>query len=366
MAAGLPLTESKFCILPPHFHCDTLSKYMKREDWESIVPCYNTFPESFKKTIPYLLASVVYHSNFLETNLSKRHPLFQTRLWRNGYIKKLVPHVILVESYCQNTKMRSTGIPPNMVFLHLMKQGEKQLQDKLHLMSEKIFSHLQEIDSKLKQLPEDSCNAIQNRFVIDGAVPLTRQDLLTTIDGLRSSILSEMHSSMNRIEQNEQDERVDPLEDTTQREYSGKLFCWSDGSMHRAPEDWLFPSINCKTMWDLWHKGDPSLEIGPFKCLAQSDCKQKKSKVQLSRAKGVMDKIIGIAIERRCVPRRSVMSKLSTKELDVIFDECFSELMQENTNGECDRHTHCRPEEISYGTLYNLMKKEKRKRQRIE
>jgi hypothetical protein len=65
MAAGLPLTESEFAILPPHFGLDTLSSILMHDNWEKIVPGYQTFQQSFRKAIPYLLASVVQHSDFL-------------------------------------------------------------------------------------------------------------------------------------------------------------------------------------------------------------------------------------------------------------------------------------------------------------
>jgi hypothetical protein len=58
MTAGLPLTESKFAVLPPHFGLDTLSSILMNDDWEKIVPGYQTFPQSFRKAIPYLLASL--------------------------------------------------------------------------------------------------------------------------------------------------------------------------------------------------------------------------------------------------------------------------------------------------------------------
>lgn len=84
MAAGLPLTESEFAILPPHFRPNTLSSLLTFDDWETLVPAYDLFPNSFKKAIPYLLASIVHHSDFLQETLPLKHPLFQTRLWRNG------------------------------------------------------------------------------------------------------------------------------------------------------------------------------------------------------------------------------------------------------------------------------------------
>jgi hypothetical protein len=146
--------------------------------------------------------------------------------------------------------------------------------------------------------------------------------------------------------------------------YTGRLFIWADGSMRRESEDWIFPSINFKTMWDMWYKGDRSKEIGPFRFLTQKDIKDKKNKVQLSRARGVMDKLTNIAKEYNYTSSLSAISKFSVSEFDEIFDKCFKIVMGRDPNDveAWDGREHCQPEEISYGTVYNTMRKEKRKR----
>ena len=74
-ATGLCITESEFANLPPHF--DPAAAILELEEWEKILPGYSTFyPESFKQVVPYLLASLVYHKNFLEMYLPKNHPIF--------------------------------------------------------------------------------------------------------------------------------------------------------------------------------------------------------------------------------------------------------------------------------------------------
>lgn len=363
VAAGLPLTESKFCILPPHFRLSELSLLLTDDDWTAIVPSYEQFPQSFRRAIPYLLASIVYHKDFLQANLSKKHPLFQTRLWRNGYIQRLEPHVVIMESYCPYTQMRSTGIPPTMLYLQLMKQRDRELHEKMDEIYNVLHDQLCKIDVDLDRIPESTCHAIQSRFVVDGAIPLTRDDLMQTLNDLRSSIVADMNNNMGRGASVDISCVTDAhLPEYNSENYSGRLFVWSDGSMRRAPEDWTFPSINCKTMWDLWHRGDRSHELGPFKFLTRADLKERTSKVQLSRARGVMDKLGSIAISHQLVPKLSVLARLPVADFDIVFDKCFCFLIENHTSN--DEVYHCRAEEISYGTIYNCLKKDKRKRKR--
>lgn len=50
-----------------------------------------------------------------------------------------MPHVILTESFCEASMMRSTGIPPNLIFLHLMKEKERESNAKLDNISSIII-----------------------------------------------------------------------------------------------------------------------------------------------------------------------------------------------------------------------------------
>ena len=67
MAAGLPITQTDFATLPPHFKNSSLSSIISKQDMASMVPGYKVLPSKFKQTIPYLIASlhVVHHSDYL-------------------------------------------------------------------------------------------------------------------------------------------------------------------------------------------------------------------------------------------------------------------------------------------------------------
>ena len=64
--SGLCFTRPEFGTLPPHYKS---VEFERNIDWSAIVLYYNQYPSCFKTAIPYLIASVVYHLDYLRTTL---------------------------------------------------------------------------------------------------------------------------------------------------------------------------------------------------------------------------------------------------------------------------------------------------------
>lgn len=80
--------------------------------------------------IPYLVASVVYHSAWIAANLNERHPLFLSRCWRQGNQESLKQSVLEASHMsCSDTGMQATGIPPTHVFMHSQSELNKTVVD---------------------------------------------------------------------------------------------------------------------------------------------------------------------------------------------------------------------------------------------
>lgn len=83
--------NSSFAALPPHFD-QSNGNIMSMEEWELILPGYSSFyPVSFRKVCPFLLASLVYHMDWLKDNLPTSYPLFISRVWTSGLLDRLKP-----------------------------------------------------------------------------------------------------------------------------------------------------------------------------------------------------------------------------------------------------------------------------------
>jgi hypothetical protein len=68
VVACLPSNAAEFAVLPPHFTPAGLA-LLTPTILKTMIPRYELYPASFKKAIPLLVASVVYHSEYLTQNL---------------------------------------------------------------------------------------------------------------------------------------------------------------------------------------------------------------------------------------------------------------------------------------------------------
>ncbi len=109
-------------MLPPHFADADLPTALL----DAAMTQFIHYPNSFKRVIPYLLASLVYHKNWLQRNLPSSHPLFRENIWHiicggeikvytgynsnkiTGMVASGVPLLLQVSSNPENI---SSGIP---------------------------------------------------------------------------------------------------------------------------------------------------------------------------------------------------------------------------------------------------------------
>ncbi|CAK4073199.1 unnamed protein product [Aphanomyces euteiches] len=135
--------------------------------------------------------------------------------------------------------------------------------------------------------------------------------------------------------------------------------------------DWEFPATNCKTMWYFWFKGDEANGIGPFRHFRPRDIDKEvtdgPARRQFSRARGVMEKLIDIAVTNGFANSVDDLDTMSTAELEAVFDQAFDVLMHDSPEGSLvgDGPGQLRSEKMSgysYGTVYSAMAQRKRKR----
>lgn len=139
-ATGLSLTDVTFANLPAHFLTD--ENGISSEEWEQILPGYSSFyPQSFREVIPYLLASLVYHRQYLrDLQVSHpRHPLFLQYVWTSGILDKVKDKVGVGCNRNPTRKMFATGVPPHLVLANRI--GD--LQRGIDIMREDIISRLE-------------------------------------------------------------------------------------------------------------------------------------------------------------------------------------------------------------------------------
>ncbi|EGZ22025.1 hypothetical protein PHYSODRAFT_404621, partial [Phytophthora sojae] len=71
----------------------------------------------------FLLASLVYHAEYLRTTLSEQHPLYRNALFGNTRIVSQLQQKVVCRTGRPSDRIRPTGVPPHV---HLMASMEQQ------------------------------------------------------------------------------------------------------------------------------------------------------------------------------------------------------------------------------------------------
>ena len=233
--SAFPFNDSSFSSLPPHFGKDGLD----RIQWTSILPLYERLPETFKRALPCLVASICYHEQWLRSTLPAHHPLFAMYLFASGCVSSLKVFVIAGRGRCSISGMQATGIPPHLAM-------SNELTD--------VVKHTQmlrdELMTKCSELPSALVNVMLSRFTVNGAIPVTVDDIKALLNSVLTQMRAELRDALPAATHTPASSQpVDPLADPRFH-----LWTWR-GKMHMVPEGWRFPYIDVKATWKLWHFG---------------------------------------------------------------------------------------------------------------
>ena len=131
---GLPPNSPELAILPARFN--------RLEDgirWHDIVADYDFYPQSFKLVIPYLVAQVIHHSDWLSVHLCPHHPLRTSRFWTSGLYVSLRSSILPpCNMHCSVTNMSATGVPPHIQVMHEMRVNYQEIKKVTTVMEAEI------------------------------------------------------------------------------------------------------------------------------------------------------------------------------------------------------------------------------------
>ncbi|CAM9637464.1 unnamed protein product, partial [Phaeothamnion confervicola] len=118
---GLPLSTDAFGVLPPYF-CKVDGNGIPipgvaERVAQAVSDCFGAdLMPRLKPVAEFLLASVVYHREFLSRTLHPSHPVWGNFLFVTGLAEDLAPHVVLRYDG-ETTELRASGIPPHVAIL---------------------------------------------------------------------------------------------------------------------------------------------------------------------------------------------------------------------------------------------------------
>lgn len=98
------------------------------------------YPDDFKKVVPFLLASVVFHndSGFLPMALRRDHPFWSSLFVRDGFLEKLTGQAAGGVMLCKECGLQATGVPQHTVLQATISQQSERLKVSSSCPSPKI------------------------------------------------------------------------------------------------------------------------------------------------------------------------------------------------------------------------------------
>lgn len=326
VVAGLPLQRAEFAVLPPHFDDDYVVSEEKVNGW---LLNYAHFPECFKSCVPYLLASLVYHYQFLQEHLPSNHRLRRSSIWTSGDLRSLSAAGKV--SLNPSVRMNPTGVP-----LGVLAAVETQLLRKdVFALSNAMRQYFETMQMEMHNLRDDLPSAIADvledrRLVSEDAVPVSERILREHIAASETRLEGRLRE-MFELLQSLASTNVGPSGGSSAgqptaaslEEDSGPTSSWNHiwgGRMFNpVPMNFQFPfnMMTVKPMWDLWVRGLPAEKHRPYRLICPQHLVHPETKLRdrqyLSRAKKVMNLLLSIAID---------VCKLCTRETDLQMESC--------------------------------------------
>jgi hypothetical protein len=240
---------------------------------------------------------------------------------------------------------------------------------------------------KCTELPSELVNVMLSKFTVNGAIPVTADDLKVLLTNVLTQMRVELRAALPAsTHAAASPQPTDPLGDPRFQQW-----VWG-GKFHMVPEGWRFPSTDVKATWNLWHFGHVHEKIRPLRHLTTDDLMIKKKKADevkepyevkeadrlgeaddlkkgpdvpvLSKCRGVMKAIAQEMVKMKLVQSLREVEKLSAVESADAFDRAFVQLMEKVKPGST--REQARWMEMKITTLYDYMKGRKRKRRNEE
>ena len=264
-----------------------------------------TFGPSFICCLPLLLASGVYHWEFVKSVLKDHqdHCVFTTAFSRDNYAYKYLPEVLVGEFYCNETGMRATGVPP----LSTVLQAVSAIASR---PSTGVEGQLQRIDDKLSTFMSDTLNSIR---------------------AIGSRINSPPGQQSNGWSQ------------------------FSTRNQASIPSNFVMKAVKPMDLWALWYYGDAARNIKPYRLISSDEIEDKNTKTQLTRARKVVQCLEDIAVLKGYISNKQRILSLEYIDSIDIFHKSFETLVRSDIQPPLATTItkNKRPLELSFCSIYD-------------
>jgi hypothetical protein len=277
--AGLPFQSSGFAMLPPFF------ANIDDEVRATAADQFPGAPATMHGAVVFLLASLVFHSDYLLAVLPATHPLLNTQLFRtHGLIASLKARVAGCNSQNEDT-IRASGVPPHIGLLVAMDEQSSRLTALTAAVHGLVPSLARELDVALERRSRD--NGLPTRASISTAIQ----------DAIEATGLAELLRDVHNERERQQQLLATGGEETRSSTQPTVPVLAYGGRLHRVPEAFKFPRTTVALSWELWWFGNASHRWPPIRELVPSDMPSVNTRKRLSDFRYLMKHIEAAAAE---------------------------------------------------------------------
>lgn len=332
--SGLPSHSIDFTLLPAQFRPDI------NLPWSDVIPNYERYPYCFQECIPFLVAAVVYHFDYLNEILEfqPNHPLILSPLWTKSGVLKIFQSALLPPTHMERaeTEMRASGLTDLVVVQYnqfiTMEQQQKRITE-LEI-EKRLLEQEVKILKEQRQMPLSGTNQ-QYRSVFQTTPPQWAQEITQIVSKSQAILEKGYH---NQAKDNEE----------------GSNSVHALQFLRCAPEkhsiDWPI-NVTVKSLSKLWYFGNERLRLGPYRSFTNSQCKPVE---QLSKCRSAANKCIA---ELEKYLNRSNFLSAASNDQDKILDMAltrWAEALESKHRGKRDKHDFKRRlEENTYRSVYD-------------
>lgn len=378
--AGLPTTTTDFALLPPRFLREDLD--IIKHHWRALHPNYDQFPPGLQKAFPFLVASIIYHEDYIRREWYENHPIFACNLFQIPIFENRTTidffrsRIVTGIFHCRNTGLRASGIPPTILVLYEVNQVKESLSEMWKFIKENVVTEITSVkevcQSLSTSLPTSILNVIyENNHTIDGA-PLNMASLKEMFSCYQSSQEHELRNFMERITEMINEKSLATMTATiissdTSDSSEWSCFHWN-GQFRWVPEGYIFKSKNILDSWNLWFYGDTDKRIKPMKEMFMQkrhfmgDLVKKSCKEAFSRLAFVMKRCeLKIREKGSSIPKRDDIENSNALRMDIV-SSVLREVYDPNgtmNESEVDGFYDIKMNRVTTSTLANIMTRKK-------
>ena len=144
---------------------------------------------------PVLLASIVFHQDWIKDNCPENHPLFYSRLFTSGIVQRLRSKVETGIFKNEKTKLVATGVPQYVKELHKF----DGLFHRVNAMEEKFLGAIRELPTKV-------VSEILDHIQVNGAFPISAGQVQTLVTSLEAPLLEAIANQARILQPDQQNQ----------------------------------------------------------------------------------------------------------------------------------------------------------------